>query len=94
MALTPPATTSVEKPVCSSALRHLIINVSVAATSKALAILAFSFGKFINGVEQSANRPVTYIRASGGIPSATVRAFRKGLVQIFGDIDYFESHPV
>ena len=61
--------------------------------SNYVGIAGGTFGKFINGVEQSANRPVTYIRASGGIPSATVRAFRKGLVQIFGDIDNFESHP-
>jgi len=46
-----------------------------------------------DGIEGSANRPVTYIRSSGGIPTVIVRAFRKGLVQIVGNITTLDVYP-
>jgi hypothetical protein len=52
-----------------------------------------TYQEFDSGVERSADRPVTYIGTSGGASALTVRAFRKGLVQIIGDVTTISSYP-
>ena len=43
--------------------------------------------------EDNAHQPITYIRASGGIPTAIIRAFRMGTVQLESDITTLSVYP-